>query len=335
MKQSRSNRLRSPLPRGFSLVEMMVAMLVGVILLAGVVQIFLGSKLTYRTRDELATLTDNGRFAVELMQRELRMAGYSGCRTLKSVEPTVVANGPPPFNNAADGILGFDDGSGWVNPTGVTRVAGTDVISVTRASGRGIPLTSDMTDTASALQVSSQTSVISDNQLLFVSDCVGADLFRASTVTESSGTYTINHTNASNTSNLLGRAYSQDKGVIMTMSSNNYFIGVNAAGEGSLYRVAQGSGTATELVRGIQDMQILYAVDTTGDRIADDYIKASAVTDWAVVIGVNIGFLLQTEDGVTVDPQAFVFNGADANPTDDKRLRTAFWSAIALRNRVL
>ncbi len=334
MKQSRSNRLRSPLPRGFSLVEMMVAMLVGVILLAGVVQIFLGSKLTYRTRDELATLTDNGRFAVELMQRELRMAGYSGCRTLKSVEPNVVANGPPPFNNEADGILGFDNGSGWVNPTPVARVAGSDVISVTRASGRGIPLTSDMTDLASPLLVSSQTSVISDNQLLFVSDCVGADLFRASTVTESSGTYTINHTNASNTSNLLGRAYSQDKGVIMTMSSNSYFIGVNATGGGSLYRVEQGAATPTELVRGVQDMQVLYAVDTTNDRRPDDYVIASAVANWADVLGVNVGILLRSADGVTVDPQAFVFNSASANPGNDKRLRTAFWSAVALRNRV-
>ncbi len=335
MKQSRSAPLRSPAQKGFSLVEMMVAMLLAVILLAGVVQIFIGSKLTYRTRDELAGLTDNGRFAVELMQRELRMAGYSGCRNLNSVEPNVWAKLPPKFKEPEDGIEGFDDGAGWANPTAVARVAGTDVISVTRASGRGIPLTSDMTDLASPLQVSSQTSVISNNQLLFVSDCEGSDLFRASTVTEASGTYTINHTTASNTSNLLGRAYVQDKGVIMTVSSNTYFIGVNATGEGSLYRVDQGSATATELVRGVQDMQILYAVDTNGDRIPDNYIDASAVTDWADVIGVNIGFLLQTEDGVTVDPQAFVFNGADANPSDDKRLRTAFWSAIALRNRVL
>ena len=58
------------------------------------------------------------------------------------------------------------------------------------------------------------------------------------------------------------------------------------------------------------------------------------MTDWAGVLGVNVGFLLQTDDGVTVDPQSYTFNGANANTTNDKRLRTAFWSAVALRNRM-
>lgn len=333
MTRCHTARVRSHAERGFSLVEMLVAMLLGIILMAAVVQIFIGSKQTYRMREQVAALTDNGRFAIELMQREIRMAGYSGCRTLSSLQPNVVADSPPDFSEVADGIQGFNNGSGWVNPTSTTRVAGTDVLTVTHASGGGVPLTSNMADRAAPLNVSSQTSVMYDSQLLLVSDCQKVDMFRASTVTENSGTYTINHTNAANTSDLLSRAY-EENAMVMTMGSTTFFVGVNAGGEGSLYMVPLGSATADELVTGVQDMQILYAVDTDGDRQPDDYVEAQAVTDWATVLGVNVGFLLHTDNNVAADPQALAFNGASANPSSDKRLRTSFWSAVALRNRM-
>ena len=134
---------RARAARGFSLVEMLVAMLLGIILMSAVVQIFVGSKQVYRTREQVATLTDNGRFALELMQREIRMAGYSGCRTLGSLPPNVVAKNPPNFSEVKDGIQGFNAGSGWTNPTSTTQVSGTDVLVVTRASGGGVPLTEE------------------------------------------------------------------------------------------------------------------------------------------------------------------------------------------------
>ncbi len=334
MNRCHTAGVRSHAERGFSLVEMLVAMLLGIILMAAVVQIFIGSKQTYRMREQVAALTDNGRFAVELMQREIRMAGYSGCRTLSSLQPSVVADSPPDFSEVADGIQGFNNGSGWVNPTSTTRVAGTDVLTVTHASGGGVPLTSSMgEDLAAPLKVSSQTTVVHDSQLLLVSDCQAVDMFRASTVTENSGTYTINHTKAVNSSDFLSKAYAENA-MVMTMGSMTFFVGQNADGEGSLYMVPVGSATADELVTGVQDMQILYAVDTNGDRQPNDYIEAQAVTDWAAVLGVNVGVLLYTDDNVAADPQALVFNGASANPSSDRRLRTAFWSAVALRNRM-
>lgn len=333
MNRCHTAGVRSHPERGFSLVEMLVAMLLGITLMAAVVQIFISSKQTYRMRDQVAALTDNGRFAVELMQREIRMAGYSGCRTLSSLQPNVVADNPPDFSEVADGIQGFNNGSGWANPTSTTRVAGTDVLTVTHASGNGVPLTSDMADLAAPVQVSSQTTVISDSQLLLVSDCQMVDMFRASTVTENSGTYTINHTNATNTSDLLSTTY-KENAMVMTMASTTFFVGVNAGGEGSLYMVPLDSATAVELVTGVQDMQLLYAVDTDADRLPDSYVDASAVTDWATVLGVNVGLLLNTDDNVAADPQPLVFNGASANPSSDKRLRTSFWSAVALRNRM-
>jgi len=284
-------------------------------------------------RDRVADLTDNGRFAVETMQREIRMAGYSGCRTLGSLPPNVVAKNAPNFAEVADGVRGFNNGTGWVNPTATTRIAGTDVLVATHASGGGVPLAEAMADRAASLKVSSANSVIADDQLLLISDCEAVDLLRATTVSESGGIYTIAHATSGNTDKLLSKAY-RENAMVKTMGSTTFFVGENAGGEGSLYMIPFGSVTPVELVSGVQDMQILYAVDTNNDRQPDDYVDASAVTDWADVLGVNVGFLLQTDDNVTVAPQPLAFNGADANPSNDRRLRTAFWSAVALRNRM-
>src|SRR3990172_12930451 len=72
--------------QGLSLVELMVAISVGLILLAGVLQIFISSKQTYRVNDALARLQENGRYAMYLLSKDIRMAGFTGCG---SAIPTV------------------------------------------------------------------------------------------------------------------------------------------------------------------------------------------------------------------------------------------------------
>lgn len=68
--------LRNP-QRGLTLVEIMVAMAISLVLLAGIIQIFLGSKQAYRVQDGLARLQENGRFAMEFMGRSIREASYT------------------------------------------------------------------------------------------------------------------------------------------------------------------------------------------------------------------------------------------------------------------
>ena len=64
--------------RGLSLVELMVAMVISLVLLAGVMQIYLYSKKNYLIQDSLARLQENGRYAMDLLSRDLRLAGYFG-----------------------------------------------------------------------------------------------------------------------------------------------------------------------------------------------------------------------------------------------------------------
>lgn len=62
--------------RGFSMVEMLVALMLSLILTAGIIQLFIGSKQTYRFHDALSRLQENGRFAIESMAADIRMAGF-------------------------------------------------------------------------------------------------------------------------------------------------------------------------------------------------------------------------------------------------------------------
>ena len=58
------------------MVEILVALLLSLILTTGIIQLFIGSKQTYRFHDALSRLQENGRFAIESMAADIRMAGY-------------------------------------------------------------------------------------------------------------------------------------------------------------------------------------------------------------------------------------------------------------------
>lgn len=62
--------------RGVTLIELLVSMALGVFIVAGTIQIFIGSKQTYRTQVALSRLQENGRFALDMLQQSLRMTGY-------------------------------------------------------------------------------------------------------------------------------------------------------------------------------------------------------------------------------------------------------------------
>lgn len=62
---------------GFSLIELLIAMFIGLFLLAGITSSYLYSKKTSIERDQYSLLEDNGRIAIELMSRTLEHTGYT------------------------------------------------------------------------------------------------------------------------------------------------------------------------------------------------------------------------------------------------------------------
>jgi type IV pilus assembly protein PilW len=62
--------------RGMSLVELMVAATIGLVLTVVIANLFVGTKQTYRTQDDLSRMQENLRFAFNIVGRTVRQAGY-------------------------------------------------------------------------------------------------------------------------------------------------------------------------------------------------------------------------------------------------------------------
>jgi type IV pilus assembly protein PilW len=65
--------------RGVSLIELMIALAIGSLLVLGLVEVFSASRTAYQLSEGLARVQENGRFAVDYIQRDFRMAGHLGC----------------------------------------------------------------------------------------------------------------------------------------------------------------------------------------------------------------------------------------------------------------
>ena len=153
--------------RGLTLVELMVALVMGLILLAGLATVFVANKQTYRYQETLATLQENGRFALAMLERDIRSAGggidlnaqlaYNNVSLpgVKSTDPACGSGAGSPFGGVLEGYdatenldrikaLGppFNDSS-WVarlNPdSDVIRVVTSGELGVDIAKDPGFP----------------------------------------------------------------------------------------------------------------------------------------------------------------------------------------------------
>lgn len=320
-----SSRVQS----GFGLVELMVAMTIGLILLGGIGYVFLGSRAAFRTTDNLSRIQENARYALDTMSRDIRMAGYVGCGNIASMITNTIANPPVPPMTAANALLGYDNGSGWTNPSSITRAAG-DVLSVMAAFSSGVNLTGNLAPSNANVQINGNPDGFAAGDVLIVTNCVNADVFKATTVS-GGGTVTVSHSNSSNTGNRVG-TYGTDA-FVMAMNQYSYFIGINTAGNRALYRVGL-NGQAEELVEHVHDMQLRYGLDTNTDGTVDSY--STAPPTWTQVVSVTVNLLLRSPDNNLSTSQVPVtFDNGTFTPTgSDRRLYQVYSATVAVRNRL-
>jgi type IV pilus assembly protein PilW len=89
---------------GFSLVEIMVALLVSAVLMAGLTQVYQGTRETFSVQEAQSRIQENGRFALELIGRNVRMIGYQGCAGRSTQHTSILDD-----SGSTDGIPGFGE----------------------------------------------------------------------------------------------------------------------------------------------------------------------------------------------------------------------------------
>lgn len=83
------------LARGFSLVELLLALAIGLVLVLGLSQVLISSRLTHASQQAAMVLQDDARFALSKMTQDIRQAGMLGC-----LATTVIENAPAAFDRA-------------------------------------------------------------------------------------------------------------------------------------------------------------------------------------------------------------------------------------------
>jgi type IV pilus assembly protein PilW len=97
--------------RGFSLVELMIALALGLFLTGVAVNVVVNSRQIFRTTENLSRMQENARSAFELMARDIRSAGGNPCGTPMVVN---VLNNPANLwwaNWAAGSVIGYENGA--------------------------------------------------------------------------------------------------------------------------------------------------------------------------------------------------------------------------------
>ena len=334
--------------RGFSLIELMVAMTIGLVVLAGIGYMYIESRQSFRSMDNLSRMQESARYALEIMARDIRMAGYRGCSSSSGPFYNTLNNSTDSAYNFGVPVNGYEaSGGGWSPslPTsgvgalgGMSVLAGTDAITLRSVVGSGTTVTKQPGNNSSSdLQITTPNDLLIGD-IALVTNCVASSVFQVTNKNVTGTNQNVVHNAGTgtpgNSTNDLGVNYSASGGELVKMQSRSYFIRTGASGRPALWQ-ATGANAPQELADGVENMQIQYGLDTTGDGVVDgsSYVTADAVTDWNQVAAVRLSLLMVgTDDNLATSNQTYNYNGASVT-AGDKKLRQVFTTTVSLRNR--
>ncbi len=311
------NRMNIPnktiqyLPRrqtGLTIVELLVAISLGVFLSWGAIQAFLSGKQTYTLQQALSRIQENARMAQELIGYDIRNAGTYGCAVGRNMGDADDVNFLPGSSHAA--------GAGSTNPTAERNfafavfatnnvsgaanadttlladlnpapLAGTDVLIAHTATDLAVQVLSvSPLPPLPSTQFTVQNRGFSTADILSVADCSGNFIFQP-TSASAGATQTITHPPRTwprlasppppTSSPLLPPPTPSLGATVLRLDAPIYYIANNPAGTPSLYRRLIG-GNSEELLSGVEDMQIEVGIDINNDSVVDEFRTPNNVT---------------------------------------------------------
>jgi len=317
--------------RGFSLVELMVALLLGVILSCAMVQAYIGAGQNALFEEQMARMQENGRFALRLLTRELAMAGFFAALPVPGEIPAVAVGADCSEENW---VLDTSDPLGLVNdhagqPSPVTTshtpltcldggdiVSGTDVLAVKRTSGEA---SLQRGEVAAALTDSNVRSwylhLVSGIPQGWVQAAPGELRDLAPAHLPDSYWRAV-------TRIFYVRAYSDPanrEDAIPTLCMESIV----------------GNGMQTQcLVEGVEDVQFEFGIDTDADGAPNQYLTAPTVEQMQRAVAVRLYLLLRSVGKIPGwrDERTYALGRKDIPAPRDSYLRQVFSSTVLLRN---
>lgn len=284
--------------RGLTLVELMVAMAVSLLLLAALTAVFINSNSARREIDLSAEVMENGRYASDVLGRELAQTGFYGTLVavpgntldLSKLCSSALADWTASLGLPVFGVLDTDAKPSCL----ASRKSGTDALFVQRVS------TCAVGETGCAAE--------SNNfAYLQVSECgteYGSTPFVLATGGAGSGTFTLQNKACS-------AAGSAPKRKLIRRI---YYI--SADNQLSYQEIGLTTNQApVVLVDGIEDMQVEYGIDGDVDGSINVFKATPDAGEWANAIGLRVGVQAlssspsrQTQPGTTDNLKRRVYN---------------------------
>lgn len=300
--------------RGFTLIELMIALTIAMIILGTVITVSVSSKDLYRYTKNMSRNQEHGRFAMYFISEDIRKAKYGDCN------PSTVVNhlhDPDAYHQPGVGVTGSEYvGTGGSNPAtdwdpplpsffnSGEVVPGTDVLFISKFSDIlykvGPPW---MPTPGGALHIEEPHQGITPDDIFMVTDCKTGDIFQAVGSNNPSTSGTLEHGTGNN--GFPGNATKNFQvtygagSEIIKFTAHYYFIGHGTDGQPALFRMAlKGGWGPEEMVGNIDDLQLLYGQDTTGDKAVDEYVTGDLVGNWLNTRAVHVELQAATPEKI-------------------------------------
>lgn len=332
--------------RGFSLVELMIALVLGLFLTGVTINVVIANRQAFRTTENLSRMQENARTAFELMARDIRVAGGNPCGTSNVVN---VLNNPAAnwwANWAAGSVIGYENGiapAGYGNPaqnaplfaaiTAANNLTpNTDGILL--LSGNAIEglMISDHDPISAQFKVNTVNHGIMPNDIVMACDYQSAAIFQVTNSNQANATIVHNTGGGAPgnctkglgsplqcTANGTSKTF-EEGGFLVRFSATFWYVGTNARGGSSLFRVTMSGSPAAirtdEIVDNVcppgqgacQGLQITYLTRNklANGVLANGYLNGNAGIDWSStatleVAAVRISLDLQSRENTGVN----------------------------------
>lgn len=285
---------------GLSLVEMMIAMTLGLMITGAIGYLFVGSRTTYRSQDANARVQDTGRFVMDYLGRQIQMAGRTEITPL-----------------AADSNIEFPGIA--ISGTNTERTL-TYPVAGGGSQTRGVD----------ELRVRYQLSNMGGSAILDCNGTAGAAVNNNTTILNTETTLNQSLTPISGSGG-------KQVGTVVTVFELRRHATRTLAGRGVAELFCWGNGGAAQpIAEGVEDLQFQYGLDTNNDATVDEWIATTpTAAQQPQIIAVEACVLIHSmEIGAVPAPMRVTDCSGATFTANDTLLYRTFRQVYTLRNRI-
>ncbi len=260
--------------RGFSLIELMISIALGLLLISLVVPVFVSNVQTFNFSTGVSRSQESARAALTELSRNIRMVGYTGCNSREI--PIVNSTGIELFN-LSPSLRGHERSGTEAVPelqgANVTLTPAADAITLKTLVDVKAVVTAPVPIAAQQVEVRSGHSVVAGDTI-YIGDCEAGTVVKVAQASAERLTLATPLMGARRYA--AGVDLHKVEVVTYFLAESQLHTNNQSTAPSSLWRRVN-TDEPQELVVGVQSLQFLYGFDTSGDGAANLFATASAL----------------------------------------------------------